>query len=172
MPCGSMSQPRWPIDDERGADRGVAVRVKLHRRADDIGDLVEAAVVHVPEGVEDAALHRLQAVVDVRHGAVEDDVAGVVEEPVAVADGERRLLVLDLLAGLARWERGASARGGARGWQARGRGLGVASAAGVERELGLIASFGRFVLASRQAFVDCASRFRLRPGLSRRAGCR
>jgi hypothetical protein len=59
---------------------------------------VEAAVVHVPEGVEDAALDGLQAVVDVRDGAVEDDVGGVVEEPVAVGLGERGLLVLDLLA--------------------------------------------------------------------------
>jgi hypothetical protein len=70
--------------DERGADGGVAVRVELHRGADDVGDLVEAAVVHVPEGVEDAALDGLQAVVDVRDGAVEDDVARVVEKPVAV----------------------------------------------------------------------------------------
>ena len=61
------------------------MRVELHRGADDVGDLVEAAVVHVPERVEDAALDGLQAVVDVRDRAVEDDVAGVVEEPVAVA---------------------------------------------------------------------------------------
>ena len=82
---------------ERGADGGVAVRVELHRGADDVGDLVEAAVVHVPERVEHAALDGLQAVVDVRHGAVEDDVARVVEEPVAVAaaPAARRLARLD-----------------------------------------------------------------------------
>ena len=86
---------------ERSADGGVAVRVQLHRGADDVGDLVKAAVVHVPERVEDAALDGFQAVVDVRDGTVEDDVAGVVEKPVAVALRERRLLVLDLLAFLA-----------------------------------------------------------------------
>jgi hypothetical protein len=38
-----------------------------------------------------AALDGLQPVVDVRDGAVEDDVAGVVEEPVPVAALKRRL---------------------------------------------------------------------------------
>jgi hypothetical protein len=49
--------------------------------ADDVGDLVEAAVVHFLQRVEDAALDGLEAVVDVRDGALEDDVAGVVEKP-------------------------------------------------------------------------------------------
>ena len=111
-----MSQPRCADGHERRADGRVAVRVELHRRADDVGDLVEAAVVHVPERVQDAALHRLQAVVDVRHRAVEDDVAGVVEEPVAVGDGERRLFVLNLSAtsGGPRW-REETRRGGCSG---------------------------------------------------------
>ena len=74
------------------------MRVELHRGADDVGDLVEATVVHVPKGMEHAALDGLQSVVDMRNRAVENDVAGVVEEPVAIADGERSLLVLDLLA--------------------------------------------------------------------------
>jgi len=52
--------------------------------ADDIRDLVVAPVVLLPERVHDAALHRLEAVVDVRHGAFQDHIAGVVEEPVAV----------------------------------------------------------------------------------------
>jgi hypothetical protein len=48
--------------------------------------------------VEDAALDGLQAVVEMRDGAVEDDVAGVIKEPVAVRLGEGGLLVVDLLA--------------------------------------------------------------------------
>jgi len=75
---------------ERGADRGVAVRMKAHRGSDDVGHLMEPAVVHLPQGVEHAPLHRLEAIVDVWHGAVKDDVAGVVEEPVAVVLRQRR----------------------------------------------------------------------------------
>jgi len=75
--------------DERGADGGVAVRMVAHGGADDVGGLVEAAVVHFPKRVKDAALDGLEAIVDVRDGAVEDDVAGVVEEPVAVVLDER-----------------------------------------------------------------------------------
>ena len=56
-----------------------------HRRPDDVGHLVEAPVVHLPEGVQDAAQDGLEPVVDVGDRAVEDDVARVVEEPVLVA---------------------------------------------------------------------------------------
>jgi len=62
------------------ADRGVAVRVELHRLADHVGHLVVAAVVHLEERVQQAALHRLEAVAEVGDGAVEDGVAGVVDE--------------------------------------------------------------------------------------------
>jgi hypothetical protein len=41
--------------------------------------------------VEDPALHRLQTVVDMRDGAVEDDVARVFEKPVPIALRQRRL---------------------------------------------------------------------------------
>ena len=51
---------------------------------DDVGDLVVAAVVQLVHGVQDAALHGLEAVVEMRDRALEDHVAGVVEEPVAV----------------------------------------------------------------------------------------
>jgi hypothetical protein len=34
--------------------------------------------------VQDAPVHRLQAVIDVGNGAFEDDVTGVVEKPVAI----------------------------------------------------------------------------------------
>ena len=81
--------------DERRADRDVAVRMVAHGGADDVGHLVVPAVVHFPQRVEDAALHRLEAVVDVGHGPVEDDVAGVVEEPGPVVARQRRLAVLE-----------------------------------------------------------------------------
>ena len=60
------------------------MRVILHRVADHVGHLVEPAVVHLPQAVQDATLHRLQSVVLVRDGALEDDVTRVVEEVVVV----------------------------------------------------------------------------------------
>jgi hypothetical protein len=67
-------------NDERVADRCVAVGMQLHRLADDVGHLVIAAVVHLEERVEDAALHGLESVAQVGDGAVEDRVARVVHE--------------------------------------------------------------------------------------------
>ena len=65
-------------------DRGVAVRVVLHGLTHDVGHLVVAAVVDDLHGVEDAPLHGLQAVLDVRHGALQDHVGGVIQKPVLV----------------------------------------------------------------------------------------
>ena len=64
--------------DERFAYGGVAMRVLLHGLADDVGDLVVAAVVHFAHGVQNTALYRLETVFDGRHGALEDDVRGIV----------------------------------------------------------------------------------------------
>jgi len=47
--------------------------------------------------VQDAALHRLQAVLDGRHGAFEDDVGGIVEKPVLEHAFQRYHLKLFLL---------------------------------------------------------------------------
>ena len=66
---------------ERVADGRVAVRMILHRVTDDVGDLDEAAVVLLVQRPQDAPLHRLQAVGQVRDGAVADDIGGVIEEP-------------------------------------------------------------------------------------------
>ena len=55
-------------------DGRVAVGMVLHGVAHDVGNLVEAAVVEGLHGVEDAALHGLEAVVDMGHGALEYDV--------------------------------------------------------------------------------------------------
>ena len=66
------------------ANAGVTMRMVLHRVADDVGDLVVTAVFQLVHAVQDAALHGLEAIMNVRHGALQDDVAGVVEEPVAI----------------------------------------------------------------------------------------
>ena len=79
--------------DDGGTDRLVAVRVVVHRVSDDPGDLVVAAVVDFIHGVEDAALDRLEAVVEVGHRAFEDDVAGVIEEIIGIHRAERGMLV-------------------------------------------------------------------------------
>ena len=83
-----------PDRHERGADGRVAVRVERHRATDDIGDLVKTPVVHVPQRVQNPALHRLQAVVDMRDSAVEDDVARVFKKPSPVTLRQRGILLL------------------------------------------------------------------------------
>ncbi len=78
----------WPFDEitlvrqhhERVADGRVAVRMILHRVADDVGDLDEPAVVLLVQRPQNAPLHRLQAVREIRNGAVADDVAGVIQK--------------------------------------------------------------------------------------------
>ena len=47
--------------------------------ADDVGHLVELAVVHLEEGMHDAPLHGLEAVLEVGYGPVLDYVGRVVE---------------------------------------------------------------------------------------------
>jgi len=61
------------------------VRVELHRGADDIGDLVEPAIVHVQ------SVWRTRRWTGFRPSScvvlpVKDDIARVVQEPIAVAD--------------------------------------------------------------------------------------
>ena len=65
-------------------DRGVAVRVVLHGITYNAGYFVVVAVLHFLHGVEDAALDGFEAVFDVRDGAVQDYVGGVIEEPFPV----------------------------------------------------------------------------------------
>ena len=69
---------------QRVLDRGVAVRMVLHGLAHDVGHLVVAPVVDGLHGVENAPLHGFQPVLDMRHGALQDHVRSVVQEPVAV----------------------------------------------------------------------------------------
>ena len=70
------------------ADGSVAVGVELHGVTHDVGHLVISAVVHAAHGVQDAALHGFQTVLDMRYGTLQDDIAGIVEEPVLVHSRE------------------------------------------------------------------------------------
>ena len=66
------------------ADGSIAVRMKLHRASHDVGYLVQSSVVHEVHGVQDASLHRLQSVLDVRHRTVENHRRCIVQKPVSV----------------------------------------------------------------------------------------
>lgn len=70
--------------DHGVANGGVTMGVVFHGVADDVGDLVVAAVFEFVHGMEDAALNGFEAVIDVGDGAFEDDVGSVIEKPVAV----------------------------------------------------------------------------------------
>ena len=63
---------------QRVANRSVAVRMILHRMAHNIGDLDETPVILLMQRPEDASLHRLEAVRQIRNRAVADDIAGVI----------------------------------------------------------------------------------------------
>ncbi len=73
-------------------DAGVTVRVVLHGLSDDVCHFVVSAIVDALHGMEDTPLHGLESVVDIRNGSFEDDIGGIVEEPVLIHTGE---VVLD-----------------------------------------------------------------------------
>ncbi len=75
--------------DEGIADGGIAVGMVLHRVADHVGDLDEAAVILLRERVHDPPLHRLEAVRQVGNGAFADDVGGVLQKVVVHHAPER-----------------------------------------------------------------------------------
>ena len=87
---------------ERLVERGVAVRmVVAHHVADHLRALAVLGVggqVLLPHRVQDAALHRLQAVADVRQRARGDDRERVVEVPLLRRRMERDMLVSSGLA--------------------------------------------------------------------------
>ena len=69
---------------QRVLDRRVAVRVVLHGLTHEVGDLVVTAVVDDLHRMKDTPLDGFQSVLDMRHGAFEDHVRGVVQEPVLI----------------------------------------------------------------------------------------
>ena len=58
--------------------------VELHGMADDVCHFVEASVVHTFHRVQDASLHRFQAVFNVGDGPFQNNIAGIVKKPVLV----------------------------------------------------------------------------------------
>ena len=51
--------------------------MELHGLANDISDLVKAAILHIEQGLEDAALDRFQTIFNGGNGALPDDIGGV-----------------------------------------------------------------------------------------------
>ena len=73
--------------DQRIADGGVAVGMKLHGVADDVGHLMVAAVVHAFHGMQNAPLYRFQPVEQSGYGAFHNNVRGIIQKPVFVQAG-------------------------------------------------------------------------------------
>ncbi len=61
--------------------------MKLHGLANNIGNLVETAVIHVVQGLEDTPLDRFQPIVDIRDSTLLDHVGGVLEKISVERDG-------------------------------------------------------------------------------------
>ena len=76
------------------ADAGIAMRMVLHGLSNDVSHLVVAAIIDYLHGMQDATLHRLQSVGQVRHGTLQDDVTRIVEEPVLVHAAQMVYLVI------------------------------------------------------------------------------
>ncbi len=70
--------------NQRILDRCVAMRMILHGVAHDVGHLVKASVVEGLHRVENAPLHRLEAVFNRGHGALKNHVAGIIKIPAAI----------------------------------------------------------------------------------------
>ena len=70
------------------------MRMVLHGLSNDVSHLVVAAIIDYLHGMQDATLHRLQSVGQVRHGTLQDDVTRIVEEPVLVHATQMVYLVI------------------------------------------------------------------------------
>ena len=85
----AVDQKAFLAELDKGSEDGsVSVRMVLHGLADYIGHLCVASVVHPVHGVQHAPLHGLQSVNDVRYGPLEDDIGGIVQEPVLEHPGK------------------------------------------------------------------------------------
>ena len=73
---------------KRVADGCISVGVKLHRVSHDVGHLVIASVIETLHRVQDAALHGFETVAQVRHGAFQNNIGGIIQKPVAIHPGE------------------------------------------------------------------------------------
>jgi len=70
--------------DEGIADGGIAVRVKLHGVADDVGHLVVAAIVELVHGMQDTPLYRFETIFDGGDGPFQDNIRGIIEEIILI----------------------------------------------------------------------------------------
>ena len=73
---------------KRIADGRISVGVKLHRVSHDVGHFVVASVIESLHRVQDAALHGFESVAQMRHGAFQNNIGGIIQKPVAIHPGE------------------------------------------------------------------------------------
>ena len=60
------------------------MRVELHGVTYNVRYLVISAIVHALHGVQNAALYGFQTVLDMWHGTLQNNIGGVVQEPVLI----------------------------------------------------------------------------------------
>ena len=60
------------------------MRVVLHGLTHNIGHLIEAAILNALHSMENTTLHGLKAIIQVGHGTLQDNIRGVVQEPILV----------------------------------------------------------------------------------------
>ena len=65
-------------------DRGITVGVILHSLTHDICHLVVATILNTLHSVQDTALHGFQTILQMGHGTLEDNIRGIVQEPVLI----------------------------------------------------------------------------------------
>ena len=80
--------------DESAEDGGVSVRVVLHGLADYVRHLGVATVVHLVHRVQHTPLDRFETVHYVRHGPLEYDIRGIVQEPVLEHSRQLKLVTV------------------------------------------------------------------------------
>ena len=78
-------------DHERVADRSITVRMILHRVTDHVRDFDKTSVIFFVQRPQDAPLHRLQTIGEIRNRAVANDVTGVFEKAGVNASMQRQL---------------------------------------------------------------------------------
>ena len=73
---------------------GVSVRMILHSLSYDVRDLGETAVVNLEHSVQDPPLDRFESIHDVGYGPLENDIGGIVQEPLPEHSGEFEFLAV------------------------------------------------------------------------------
>ncbi len=68
---------------QRFIDRCIAVRMEAHRPSHRVGDLVEFAVIHLKESMDDSSLNRFEAIHQIGNRPFLDHVGGILQEVLA-----------------------------------------------------------------------------------------